>query len=419
MAEQASQLVEHFFRRQYGKMVSQLTRLLGPGELDFAEDCVQAAMLRAMRNWAEHGLPADPEAWLFVVARNIARDGLRRNKLERDFLAAQNPSAETDLPSTVDLRAASEDEIADDQLRLIFLCADPEIPIDARLALTLKIAVGFGISEIARALLVSEATIQKRITRAKQKLRAQESLSLELSHEIARARINEVQLVIYLMFNEGYFSGSSQVVIRRDLCEEAIRLASLLESTKIGSLPSTSALLALMYFHAARFDARIDTDGPVLFEDQDRSLWDWRLIRRGMSWMKRSILGHEVSRYHLESAIAWEHCRAASAQQTDWQHIAQLYQQLQTIVQSPTILINLAYAEAQFKGHEAAFARLQDFPSSATPTELAQCETLLGYLHAQAGRTEISKTYFRNALEREISSAHRSAIQKIQLRSHG
>lgn len=417
--EQSRQLVEHFFRQQYGKTVSRLTRSLGIRDLDFAEDCVQTAMLRAMRNWAEHGVPNDPEAWLFTVARNAARDKFRRDNRHRDFLLSHTKPSELEeleFFAASDARqnshASCDDVIQDDQLRLIFLCADPEIPLESRLVLTLKVAAGFSVSEIARALLVSPDSVQKRITRAKERLRSQQSLSLQLDLPMVQARIDEVQLIIYLIFNEGYFSSSDQLIIRQDLCDEAIRLAGLLESTRVGDLPSTSALLALMFFHSARFASRLSEQGIILFEDQDRTQWDWAIMRRGMTWMTRSIRGNTISRYHIESAIAWEHCRSSSHDQTDWKRIAELYQQLMRFVKSPAIQINLAYAQSQYLPIGQVLQLLQNFPASATDTEHAQCDTLRACLHRRAGQSELAQQLFESAMNRNISTAHRQAIQR-------
>lgn len=417
--EQSRQLVEHFFRQQYGKTVSRLTRSLGLRDLDFAEDCVQTAMLRAIRNWAQHGVPNDAEAWLFTVARNAARDRLRRETLHRGYLQSHVASEgleEFEVAVAADSRSqassGNDDVIEDDQLRLIFLCADPEIPLESRLVLTLKVAAGFSVSEIARALLVSQDSVQKRITRAKERLRSQQSLSLQLDLQMVLARIEEVQLIIYLIFNEGYFSTSDQVVIRRDLCDEAIRLAGLLESTRFGDLPSTSALLALMFFHSARFGSRLSDEGVVPFEDQDRTKWDWTIIRRGMTWMTRSIRGSTISRYHIESAIAWEHCRAASHDQTDWKRIAELYQQLMRLVKAPAIQINLAYAQSQYLEADKVLEQLQSFPESASEVEHAQCDTLRAQLHCRAGRVALAQQFFESAMNRNISAAHKQSIAR-------
>jgi predicted RNA polymerase sigma factor len=304
------ELVEHLFRRQAGRMTATLVRIFGPGHIGLAEDVVQDALVNALEQWPHRGVPANPTAWLIEAAKNRALDALRRES----SLAQKQPELIRVFSSQGG--GALGDEM-DDQLALIFLASHPEIPREARLALTLKTVCGFGTGEVARAFLIQESAAAQRIVRAKRLVRDRE-LRFELPEggELA-ARRESVLETLYLMFNEGYSRGVA------DLLEESVRLAALVADHAASGAPECDALLALMLLQSARAASRFDPAGDVLLlEEQDRSRWDKGRIAAGLGRLDLSARGSRMSVYHLEAGIAAAHATAASFSATDWEHIA-------------------------------------------------------------------------------------------------
>jgi len=308
-------------------MVAHLARLLGPAHLDLAEETVQEAMLRALQTWPYQGVPPNAAAWLFRVAHNIAIDAVRHRRLLGDktdavvaelYQSAAAPAVDPDL----------EAQLRDDELRLIFMCCHPEIPRDARVAISLKTVGGFSVSEIARAFLAEDAAVAQRLVRAKRLIRDRH-LSLDMPHGAELAgRLDSVLEVIYLMFNEGYAAHSGEDLIRQDLCLEALRLGLLVAASSILA-PRVDALVALMALEAARLPARVDESGDlILLEAQDSSRWDQQLIALGFYHFNRSMNGEHVSEYHVQAAIAATHARATDPQKRDWATILGMYDQL-------------------------------------------------------------------------------------------
>lgn len=403
-------LVEHFFRHESGRLVALLTRSLGVRRLAMAEDVVQSALARALETWARQGLPDDPAGWLYRTARNLAIDAIRRDRAHAQALPrlAEGAEAETspDDPHF-------DDEIGDEPLRLLFVCCHEAVPMESRVALALRTLSGFGTREIARALLTSEANVQKRIQRARDRLR-----DLEIAFETPgpaerEARRDSVLAVIYLLFSEGCHASHGDLPIRRDLTDEAARLARMLANHPVGDHPSVYALLALIAFHAARFDARIDGEGAlVLLERQDRSAWDWSRIREGMAWLARSARGDELTRYHVEAGIAWEHCRAPTFAATDWARIAELYELLDRIAPSPLSTLNRAVAESYLHGPEAGLARLASVPIEDVPARYPGWHAVIGELNARLGRLPEAQTAWREALRWTTSRADRDFLER-------
>src|SRR5437763_235005 len=270
-------LVEHFFRHEFGRLGAVLTRSLGVRRLDLAEDVVQAALVQALETWSRRGVPPDPAGWLYRTARNLAIDALRRERIHAQALPrlAEDAERESSPPE-----AHFADEIGDEPLRLLFVCCHDAVPAEPRAALALRTLCGFGTAEIARALLTTEANVQKRIERARDRLR---ELNVEFDTPAADplgARLDAVLAVIYLLFSQGCHVTHGDLPIRRDLCAEARRLARMLAGQSVGDVPAVHALLALMCFHAARFDARVAQGGAiVLLEEQDRSVCNWSVVR--------------------------------------------------------------------------------------------------------------------------------------------
>ncbi|HZC34724.1 MAG TPA: DUF6596 domain-containing protein, partial [Chthoniobacterales bacterium] len=301
-----SRLAEHFFRHEAGKLVSVLTGIFGIERLQLAEDVVQDSLVRALQTWPYYGIPNNPAAWLTQTAKNLALDVIRRENLFRNKqpeIAAFVEQWSTD--STAGNSAMFENEIKDSRLRLMFTCCHPLIPQEAQTALALKTLCGFGVAEIAKGFLTTEAAIAKRLTRARQKIH-----ELRIPFEIPTGeelsvRLNGVLQTIYLLFNEGYKASSGESLVKEELCHEAIRLASLVAEQPAGDQPRTHALLALMLLNGARLPARVDSEGNILrLKEQDRSSWNKAMIGRGMLHLSQSAAGEELTSYHLQAGIA-------------------------------------------------------------------------------------------------------------------
>jgi RNA polymerase sigma factor (sigma-70 family) len=330
-----------------------LTRRFGVRHWGLVEDVVQYALTRALTAWAFGGIPDNPAAWLHRVAQNRARDLLRRD-LRWNALGPDRPAPPTPEPEPPDDR-----ELRDDLLRMIFVCCDPAVPEESQVALALRTLCGFGAAEIARALLTTEANVLKRIVRAKERLRERGVDPSRLGADDIRHRLPTALAVLYLLFNEGYSSSRPDRLIRQDLCEEAVRLALLLAEHPLTAGTETAAFLALLLFHAARLNERLDAAGELLLiEHQDRTRWDRRLLDEAYRWFARATQGDHVSRYHAEAWIAAEHCRAAEWGDTNWDRIVAAYDLLHELAPSPIHALNRAIAVAKLRGPAAGLAAL-------------------------------------------------------------
>ncbi len=357
-ADDIARLVDHLFRREAGKLVAILTRIFGSANIELAEDIVQDTLLAALNHWSVGTVPDNPAAWLTQVAKRKAFNELQRRKTAAAHRERQDASAATNSVSLDEIFL--EREIPDSQLRMIFTCCHPALSLPSQIALTLKTLCGFGVSEVARALLSSESTINKRLYRAKQKIRRKEIPFSIPSGPMLEERLDAVCLTLYLLFNEGYTSSHRESVIRRELCIEAMRLTRLLLE-HFEDYPRLFALIALMCFHAARFEARIDQNGAiVIFEDQNRDLWDQKLIAAGMRYLGQAARGGQLSEYHLEAGIAAEHCLAGSFAMTNWQSVYQQYELLYRLKPNPIIRLNMAIIRGQIDGAAAALPGLAE-----------------------------------------------------------
>lgn len=342
------ELIPHLFRSEYSKITAVLCRIFGFSNIQVAEDIVSDAFLLAAETWGAKGIPPNPEAWLYTVSKNKATDYLRRNQhFEKKIKDEYKRIIDNKVALKIDL---SEEHIEDSQLQMLFVICNPYISVEAQIGLALRILCGFGIDEIASAFLAPKETINKRLFRAKEKLR-EEQLDLELpSKKESSVRLNSVTSTLYLLFNEGYYSKSHPNTLRKDLCLEAMRLTLLLSQNAQTSTTKVNALLSLMCFHASRLEARIDQNGEfVLYEDQNTSLWDQGLIEKGEYYLSQSAQGTEASKYHLEAAIAYWHTRKEVSTEK-WQKILQLYNQLLQIEYSPITALNRTYALAKADG---------------------------------------------------------------------
>ena len=347
-------------------MVATLTRFFGIEHLDLVEDVVQETLLKALQQWVFRGVPENPAGWILQSARNRAYDFLRREKRFRDKEAQIAERLAADLaPAEHENDILLSDELRDDQLRMIFTCCHPHLSRDARIALTLKTLCGFSIGEIARAFLSREAAVAQRIVRAKRKVRDKEIPFEVPSGSGVAARVESVLEVLYLLFNEGYSAHKGENLVRDDLCEEAIRLATVLTEHEIGNQPKAFALLSLMLLQASRLPARLDDDGNLLrLKEQDRSLWEQDLIRAGMHVLGKSATGHQVSEYHLQAGIAACHAAAGSYQETDWHRILNYYDQLMHLNHSPVVALNRAVAVSMVQGPRAGLSALREIKPS-------------------------------------------------------
>jgi RNA polymerase sigma-70 factor (ECF subfamily) len=401
-------LVEHFFRHEFGRLCALLTRSLGVRRLDLVEDVVQAALVQALETWARRGVPEDPAGWLYRTARNLAIDALRR---EQTHIRALPRLAEDTAPDSSPPEAHFADEIGDEPLRLLFVCCHDAVPAESRVALALRTLCGFSTAEIARALLTTDANVQKRIERARDRLR---ELDVDLDTPDATqlsARLDAVLAVVYLLFSQGCHVTHGEMPIRRDLCDEARRLALMLADHPVGEVPAVNALLALMCFHAARFDARVALDGAIVqMEEQDRSSWNWSDVREGMTWLAKSAAGDELTRYHIEAGIAWEHCRAPTFADTDWRRIAELYAMLDLLAPSPLHSLNRAVAEAYLHGPQAGLDRLAAVLPESVPAQYPSWQTVIGELHFRLGRHAEAAQAWREALRVTTARADREFL---------
>jgi RNA polymerase sigma-70 factor (ECF subfamily) len=393
-------------------LVATLTRVAGLQHLELAEDAVQTAFTTALERWRTEGLPDAPGGWLYRVAYNHLLGELRgRAGRLRLLEKAHDAGVEESDPTPPSYFAG---EMRDEMLRMLFVCCHDSIPAESRLVFALKTLCGFGTAEIALGLFTTEANVHKRLARARERLRAiAPDLETPALPDL-RSRLPGVHAVLYLLFNEGYLSAQEGEAIRRDLCEEAIRLCTLVAEHPMGAIPETFALLALMHLHASRLGSRLDGAGDLLLlEEQNRSRWDRERMQLGMQWLERAASGDAFSRYHAEAGIAAEHCLAPSFRETRWKQIADLYALLEGIAPSPLHTMNRAVAVAEWRGPDAGLDVLQDL--APPPSWLAGSylwEAVLGDLHRRAGHAEAAERHRERALARAPSEAIRRLLQR-------
>lgn len=408
-------LVDHLFRHEAGRMIAILTRLFGLHNLELAEDVLQDTLHEALIDWALNGIPDNPAGWLMVVAKRKAINIIKRERHLRNFAADMDNLLKSGWTASYTMdQVFLEDEIKDSQLRMIFTCCHPALPAEAQVALTLKTLCGFSIYEIASALLTSESNINKRLYRAKEKIRHEQVSFTVPSRMDLFARLDAVLLVIYLLFNEGYNTVGDNQAIRKDMCLEAMRLAMLLTENPITSgYPPIYALLALMCFHSARFDARIDNhDCLVILEDQDRSRWNRELIARGAQFLTRSASGTAASAYHLEAVIAAEHCIAANFQDTNWTKIHMYYTALERLKPTSVIKLNLAISRGKKDGPQAAITALHELEEYKTLEGYYLFYASLGEFYSQTGQKEEALRYFQQAKTLTKSAATKEVLDR-------
>ncbi len=397
----AAELADHLFRREAGKMVSVLTKTFGVENLDLAEDVVQESLLLALQTWPFEGIPDNPSGWLYRVAKNKAIDILRRNSHSVAVDVENTPSINNNpqVAARLDGDWWHEELIKDDLLRMMFVCCHPSIPEENQICLILKTLCGFSTAEIARAVLTSEDTISKRLYRTKEIFRQQTVAFVLPSAEELKSRTDAVLHSIYLLFNEGYNSTDSDDLIRTDLIEEALLLCEMLAENLLTQIPETFALMALLCFQSSRTDSRLTPEGEiVLLPNQDRSKWNSALIHRGNALMGRSAFGNSLSKYHLEAAIAFEHCTARSFEETDWKRILELYDGLLKIAPSPVAELNRTVAVMQVHGPEAALRSLDAITDKKKISKFYLFHGLRGEMFAHLKKPREAKSEFESAL---------------------
>jgi RNA polymerase sigma factor (sigma-70 family) len=411
MDSKAGNLVEHLFRTEAGKMTAALTRLFGFERYEMAQDIVQDTIYQALRDWSYNRVPANPTAWLYHVAKNKAIDYLRRENKFHEITSELKPLLQSGYTMQPIVHFYfSDNEIADSQLRMMFATCHPAIPEETQIALVLKTLCGFSVEEIARAFLSNNATIEKRLYRAKEKIR-EEKIQLQVpAGAQLEKRLHAVLHSLYLLFNEGYNSSSGDAIIRKDLCYEAVRLCILLSEHEQCNIPEIRALLALMCYNASRFDARIDDHGfIILLKDQDRNKWDHELIKKGHYYMESAGESDVVSSYHLEAAISSFHCTASSFEATDWKSILMLYNELIKRNQSPIVQLNRAIALGMAQSKEEA---VKEVLQITVLQHHYLYNSTLGDLYTELGNQSKALLYYLEAIKQTNSPQEKELLKK-------
>ncbi|HKH59512.1 MAG TPA: sigma-70 family RNA polymerase sigma factor [Flavitalea sp.] len=391
---QRDELIPHLFRTEFRKISAVLCRHFGIGHLEIAEDITSETFLAALETWTYKGIPENPTAWLYAVAKNKTKNYLTRNQIYNRKITEEIKRTSSD-PHEIDIDL-SDKNISDSQLQMLFALCHPSIPAESQIGLALRILCGFGIEEIATAFLTNKETINKRLFRAREKLRL-ENVQIEFPRraQISK-RLETVLTTLYLLFSEGYYSESQDAVLREDLCLEAMRLTQLLIDYEITNVPKVNALFSLMCFHASRFKARKDPTGElVLYHDQDETLWNQELISKGAYYLHIASQGSEVSKYHLEASIAYWHTIKADTKEK-WENILQLYNRLLQTEYSPIAALNRTFALSKANGKQEAIKEAEKLKLADSHYYFA----LLGELY-----TDIDNTKARHNFEKSLSLA--------------
>jgi len=397
-------VIPHLFIMEYRKIVAVLSKRFGFEQIETAEDIASDTFLTATQTWGINGLPENPVAWLYNVAKNKAINYLQRNTVfENKIVPELKKEASTSLDPDIDL---SPENINDSQLQMMFAICHPSISSEAQIGLSLRILCGFGIEEIADAFLTNKETINKRLFRAKEKLRA-EKIGIELPpNSQMDLRLEAVLATIYLLFNEGYYSSSQNKTIRKELCFEAMRLSKMLVENENTNKPSANALLSLMCFHASRFEARFNEEGEtVLYDEQDTGLWNQELISQGGYYLKSSANGDSVTKYHLEAGIAYWSTQKSDTKEK-WENVLQLYNRLLQIQYSPIAALNRTYALSKANSREEAIVEAEKLNLIENPFYFG----LLGELWLDIDNNK-SVENFKKALNLVKTETGRLAIQ--------
>lgn len=398
-----SELIPHLFRTEFRKLTAVLCTHLGIEHLETAEDIVSDTFLMAVESWSYKGLPENPTAWLYTVAKNKAKNYQQRRALFHKKIAPEIKLTPRIQETEIDL---SEQNITDSQLQTLFALCHPSLSAEAQIGLSLRLLCGFGIDEIADAFLTNKETINKRLFRAKEKLRDEQVvLDFPVPAEVDK-RLATVLKTLYLLFSEGYYSESNDRILRKDLCLEAMRLTHMLIENEQTNRPQVNALISLMCFHASRFDARASEHGElILYHDQDETLWNQELISKGIYHFRQASQGDKLSNYHLEAGIAYWHTHKEDTKEK-WDNILQLHNKLLQLEYSPIAALNRTFALSKVKGNEAAIAEAEKLQLTNNHFYFA----LLGELYSTIDK-EQAKMNFDRALLLAKTTTDKQTIQ--------
>ena len=402
---QQQELIPHLFRTEFRKITAVLCKHFGIAHIETAEDIASDTFLLAVETWTYKGLPANPTAWLYTVAKNKAKNYFHRSNIFTEKIAAElKKSSPATEESEINL---SEENITDSQLQMLFAICHPSIPTEAQIGLALRVLCGFGINEIANAFLTNNETINKRLFRAREKLRTEKvKIGFPDKHEI-NDRLETVLTTLYLLFSEGYYSETDNTILREDLCEEAMRLTYMLIENEQTNLPKVNALYSLMCFHSSRFAARKNEKGEnVLYQHQDESLWDQELIIKGIYFLHKAAKGNEISKYHIEASIGYWHTIKSDTNEK-WDNILQLYNQLLILEYSPIAALNRTYALSRVKGKKEAIAEAEKLNLTGNQFYF----TLLGELYTGIDDKK-AKENFQKAFVIAKTRTDKQTIQK-------
>jgi RNA polymerase sigma-70 factor (ECF subfamily) len=404
MGDSGMDLIPNLFRTEYQKIVAVLVRRFGIAHIEIAEDIVSDTFLTATESWSHQGVPDNPTAWLYTVAKNKTKNYLRHHSIFEQKLVPELRSNHDASHEEIDLSIRN---ISDSQLAMIFAVCDPVIPPEVQIALALNLLCGFGAQEIADAFLTNKEVVYKRINRGKEKLKeANVKVAQPSIHEI-NERLDTVLTTIYLLFSEGYYSTSQNTNLRKDFCVEAMRLNYMLIQNAATNNPRINALMALMCFHASRFDARATDEGEaILYHEQDESKWNQELIQRGKYFLNNASTGEQLSKYHLEAGIAYWHTQKADTREK-WESILELYNNLLAIEHSPIAQLNRAFAISKVYGKEAGVKEAERLHLSDNQFY----HSLLGNLYTGVDYVKALEHY-ETALRLAHSPADKAIIQK-------
>lgn len=397
------ELLPHLFRLEYSKMTAVLCRLFGLKHIETAEDIVSETFLKATEVWSAKGIPENPTAWLYTVAKNKTKDHLKHVSIFETQVKQALNAGETAQEPAFDFTPQT---ISDSQLAMIFAVCNPANAAESQICLALQVLCGFSVEEIADAFLSKNETIKKRLLRARANLRADKFQIGPLQEATIKERLDTVLRTLYLLFNEGYFSGSGNHLIRKELCSEAIRLTLVLTENPLTNTTQANALLALMCFQSSRLEARATNEGEtILYEQQDKNLWSKELIQQGNYYLVNACTGNEASKYHLEAGIAYWHTTPTA--DNKWNHILQLYNQLILIEYSPMTALNRTFAFAKVYGYPAGIQEAEKLGLHSN----SHYHSLLGYLYA-ATDAEKATTHYHQAIHLTKSAAEKKTLMR-------
>jgi RNA polymerase sigma factor (sigma-70 family) len=382
-----NELLPNLFRLEYSKMTAVLCRHFGLKYIEIAEDIASETFLKASESWPINGIPENPTAWLYAVANNKVKDYLKHVSIFETQV--KNAIKEDEILKEQDFDFTLQN-ITDSQLAMIFAVCNPCNSKESQVSLALQILCGFSVEEIANAFLTKTETIKKRLQRARTNLRNDSFQLRKITETDIQSRLDTVLKTLYLLYNEGYFSKTNNQLIRKDLCSDAVRLTLILTENLLTDTPQTNALLALMCFQSSRLDARTDDKGEIiLFEQQDRNLWDNGLIEKGNYYLVKAFSANEISKYHLEAGIAYWH--TIQTDNNKWEHILQLYNRLLIIEYSPMTALNRIFAFAKVYGYEKAIPEAEKLKL----VENNYYHKLLGYLYEEVNIDEAIAHYYK------------------------